>query len=170
MNSGRRAPHAAVAASVARVERLNPAMADVERAIRRGDPSHALCLLNERTRYRFTGLYRFEPPLLRSVLLFDRENPDVCTSGEASPLDDTFCSILFATSCPFTTDDAPTDERLETHAARYRVLSYTGVPVLRHGKPFGTLCHFDGRPRLLPMGELAFLQSVSGLFEPMLTE
>ena len=41
----------------------------------------ALGYLNERTRYRFTGLYRADPPLLRNIGLFDRENPDIDASG-----------------------------------------------------------------------------------------
>src|SRR5215217_3024394 len=35
----------------------------------------ALRYLNSTTEYRFTGIYRFEPDWVRSILLFDRGNP-----------------------------------------------------------------------------------------------
>lgn len=122
----------------------------------------ALGYLNDRTRYRFTGLYRAEPPLLRNVALFDRENPDIDVSGAVAKLDETYCSITRRTGSPFSTDDALHDARLTTHAARDSVLCYSGVPVrLGNGVPWGTLCHFDLRPRLLPADELAVLASVA---------
>src|SRR5690349_7006368 len=40
-------------------------------------PKGALEFLNARTRYRFTGIYHAEPPLLRNLFLFDRENPSL---------------------------------------------------------------------------------------------
>jgi GAF domain-containing protein len=122
----------------------------------------ALGYLNERTRYRFTGLYRADPPLLRNVGLFDRENPDIDVSGAVTKLDETYCSITCATAKPFTTMDAPHDERLVTHAARDSVLCYAGVPIrLEGGRPWGTLCHFDLRPRLLSADELRALETVA---------
>ena len=66
----------------------------------------ALGYLNERTRYRFTGLYHAEPPLLHNVALFDRENPDLDGSGAVAKLDETYCSITCRTASPFSTDDA----------------------------------------------------------------
>ena len=122
----------------------------------------ALGALNERTRYRFTGLYRAEPPLLLNVALFDRENPSVAASGAVARLEETYCSITRRTAAPFSTDDARRDPRLGAHAARDSVLCYSGVPIrLDNGVPWGTLCHFDLRPRLLPPDELAVLASVA---------
>ena len=37
----------------------------------------ALALLNATTPYRLTGVYRFDGDLVRSVVLFDRKNPDL---------------------------------------------------------------------------------------------
>lgn len=122
----------------------------------------ALGYLNERTRYRFTGLYRAEPPLLRNVGLFDRENPDIDPSGAVTKLDETYCSITCDTARPFSTADAAHDERLVTHAARESVLCYAGVPIrLASGQPCGSLCHFDLRPRLLLGDELDALATVA---------
>ena len=122
----------------------------------------ALGYRNERTRYRFTGLYRADPPLLRNVGLFDRENPRIDPSGAVTKLNETYCSITCDTARPFFTPDAAHDERLVAHAARDSVLCYTGVPILRaNGQPWGSLCHFDLRPRLLPRDELGALSSVA---------
>ena len=125
--------------------------------------SAALAFLNGRTRFRFTGIYQVDPPHLRNVLLFDRENPAMNLSGEVTRLEDTYCALTYA-SGPFETADAPRDGRLVNHASRNSIISYTGVPVhLPTGHLWGTLCHFDVRPRLLPQDERSFLQAVGPL-------
>lgn len=125
-----------------------------------GGVGRALAWLNARTRYRFTGIYRVEPPLLRNVVLFDRENPDVNVSGEVSPLDETYCALTFA-SGPLSITDASSDARLAQHAARASVISYDGVPMrLANGQVWGTLCHYDVRPRLLKPDERLVLEAV----------
>lgn len=133
-------------------------------------PIAALRFLNARTRFRFTGVYRVEPPLLRNVYLYDRENPTLNVSGDVSRLDDTFCALVWREDRPFATPDAPEDERLVSHSARERVQSYCGVPIrLASGCVSGTLCHFDVRPRLLPPSELEVLQLVASRFGDRLT-
>ena len=125
----------------------------------------ALRYLNARTRFRFTGVYHADPPLLRNVFLFDRENPALNVSGENAPLEETYCSITYATHRPFLANDAPRDPRAPAHAACDPVISYAGVPIRRgSGMVWGTLCHFDVRPRLLESGELEVLEIVAPLF------
>jgi GAF domain-containing protein len=122
----------------------------------------ALAFLNARTRYRFTGLYRLEPPLLRNECLFDRENPSLSLGGETTPLAHTYCGIVAATHSAFLVDDSRNDARLTTHPARASVVSYVGVPIRAEtGRVIGTLCHFDLRPRILPLDELTVLESIS---------
>ena len=122
----------------------------------------ALAFLNERTRYRFTGLYQADPPVLRNVGLFDRENPRIDVSGAVTKLDETYCAITASTAAPFSVQDARSDQRLVTHAARDSVLCYAGVPIrLGNGRAWGSLCHFDMRPRLLVREELDILASVA---------
>ena len=117
--------------------------------------------LNSRTRYRFTGIYHVEPPLLRNVCLFDRENPALDCSGAVTRLDETNCSITSRTSAPFATANAQRDPRLRQHPARDTVLCYSGVPIrLASGEAWGTLCHFDLRPRLMARSEIAVLEAV----------
>lgn len=124
--------------------------------------SAAIGLLNARTRFRYTGVYRAEPPDLQNLCLFDRENPTLNVSGDVHPIEATYCSIVCATGQPFGTPDAPADPRLRGHAALETVLSYVGVPLRRpSGVPWGVLCHWDPRPRLLPPREGEVLTAVS---------
>ncbi len=124
--------------------------------------------LNARTRFRFTGVYRVDPPNLCNVVLFDRENPSVNVSGEVTLLEDTYCSLVYASGA-FATPDARKDERLTAHAARDSVISYAGVALrLANGHIWGTLCHFDLRPRLLGEAERHLLESVAPVFIDLL--
>lgn len=142
---------------------LARAVAGARSALWRG--AHAvLATLNSRTRFRFTGLYRIETPMLRNVALFDRENPMLRGAGQRSALRDTYCNIVAANALALAVADAGSDARLIGHPARDSVLSYIGVPVRdRAGRVAGTLCHWDSRPRLAPAGELVVLERVADL-------
>lgn len=143
--------------------------ARVVRVLASGGALGALALLNQRTRFRFTGLYRVVPPELHNVALFDRENPQLNVSGAVCGLTETYCSIVYDSGRPFRVGDAPADPRLTTHAARDSVQSYAGVPVrLPGGRILGTLCHFDGRPRIMASSELTVLQEIAPLLVPWL--
>ena len=131
----------------------------------------ALEFLNGRTRFRYTGVYHAEPPILRNIHLFDRENPHLNVSGDVAQLDETYCGITRTTNAPFETSNALHDARLRTHAARESVLSYSGVPIrLDNRGPWGSLCHFDVRPRLLSPAELHILEAAAPLFARWLAE
>ena len=137
----------------------------------RAGPLAALRFLNARTRFRFTGVYRAEPPYLRNLYLFDRENPALNVSGDVSNLDDTFCAIPCIQNGPFGTPNTLRDERLAAHAARERVRSYCGVPIrLDSGCVWGTLCHFDVRPRLVSPSETEVLLLVASGLAPRLIQ
>jgi len=144
------------------------AVASARSALWRG--AHAvLATLNARTRFRYTGLYRVESPLLRNVALFDRENPMLRAAGQCTPLRDTYCNIVSANALALAVADAESDVRLIGHPARTSVLSYVGVPVRdRGGRVAGTLCHWDSRPRLAPAGELLVLERVAELLSPLI--
>jgi GAF domain-containing protein len=144
---------------------------EVEALLRMGGARAALAWLNGRVRFRFTGLYHAAPPLLRNVHLVDRENPTLNVSGEVCPLDETYCAITCAREASFSTTDARLDSRLLEHPARNAVISYAGVPLrLAGGRAWGTLCHFDLRPRLLPATELKVLDAVAPAFVHWLEE
>lgn len=130
-------------------------LAEIASMLARGELRSALAKLNARTNLRFTGVYRFEPPLLRSVVLFDRENPTLPLGGDAAPLDDTFCSIVRATGSPQLIDNVEARAEHAARAERSGVLAYCGVPLMEsNGEAFGTLCHFDLRPRITPAAEI----------------
>jgi GAF domain-containing protein len=140
-------------------------------ALHTGGLMGALGCLNARIRYRFTGLYRADPPLLHNVVLFDRENPRLEGGGTISQLDDTYCAITCTTGSSFHTADAARDPRLVRHAKRDTILCYAGVPIrLANGQVWGSLCHFDLRPRLLPRGELAVLVAAAPIVAAWLAE
>jgi GAF domain-containing protein len=140
------------------------------------DPSHeferiladsglhaALRFLNARTRHRFTGVYRFEAPTLRSVCLYDRENPTIKV-GSDNPMLETYCSILDEIRAPFALENSATDPRVATHLARDRVISYCGVALLASdGSPRGSICHFDLRPRIVPAAEIPLMERIAPL-------
>ncbi len=132
-------------------------------AVLDGSGLHAgLGYLNGRARFRFTGVYRFEPTVLVNECLYDRENPLLDQSGTILQLPDTYCEIARAIGDVFATENAPVDPRLEGHSARHTVISYTGMPIrLPSGLIAGVLCHYDLRPRLLPPQELGILRSAA---------
>ncbi len=122
----------------------------------------ALRLINDRVEHRFTGVYRFGPPGLRNVTLFDSANPDIQV-GQDTPLRETYCSVVGETGAPFATADARTDPRLAAHPARESTLAYCGAPLRAdpEAAPFGTLCHFDVVPRPVPAEEGPVLTAVA---------
>lgn len=125
----------------------------------------ALGWLNARVRHRFTGVHRIDPPVLRNLLLFDRENPTL-EVGSDTPLRETYCSIVGETGRPFAMTNASCDGRVREHPARDSVLAYCGVPLVdeaRGGRVFGTLCHFDLRPQRSSSSDIVLLEAISPL-------
>jgi hypothetical protein len=107
----------------------------------------ALGYLNSTAEYRFTGIYRFEPDWVRSVLLFDCGNPHLRVGADV-PMQDSYCMLTQQSGGPCSIQDSQSDPRLLQHAARDSVLSYVAVHLLDpEGLSWGTLCHFDFRPR-----------------------
>jgi hypothetical protein len=119
--------------------------------------------LNGRTEHRFTGLYRFDGDILRSLALYDRDDPAVQVGADA-PLHETYCSIVGEGTPTFATADAGADPQLARHPARARAVSYCGALVRdAKGKAVGTLCHFDVVPRPVPAAEIPVLEGVAGI-------
>lgn len=146
-----------------RVESTQSVVAEFVTIFDRRGLHDALAFLNARTRHRYTGLYRFEPPMLRNVCLYDRENP-LLRVGADSPMSETYCSIVGERETPFATADALGDASLAAHPARADVQAYCGAPVKDGGgRCVGTLCHFDVRPRLVPETEVPVMERVAEL-------
>lgn len=122
-----------------------------------------LAYLNARTRHRYTGIYRFDPPMLRNIALHDRENPEVHVGSDALMVD-TYCSIVGEVEAPFFIADSEHDDRVAQHSARTSIFAYCGAPVCDDaGTCVGSLCHFDVRPRLVPESEIPILEQVATL-------
>ena len=122
----------------------------------------ALEYLNARTRCRFTGLFHVDPPLLRNVHLFDRENRHVNVCGGVHSIDIGYCGVVCQMGAPFLTSDAAHDPRLKLHPAKNSMLAYAGAPIeLVQSGSWGTICHFDLRPRIIEVEELSVLGTVT---------
>jgi GAF domain-containing protein len=121
----------------------------------------ALGFLNARTRYRFTGVYRFDAPILRNVALFDRENPHLRLGGDL-PMLGSPCSLVEAATAPFVSPDTRHDPRFGDHRPPALVVAYCGVPLFSESRTcFGSLCHYDPRPRVVPMSEIPLLEQAA---------
>jgi hypothetical protein len=113
-----------------------------------------LSLLNATSCHRFTGVYRFEGDWVKSVLLFDRKNPDLRV-GENVRWRSSYCMLTAQAGDRCEIRNSLTDARLQSHSARKAVQSYCAVLLYtRAGSPLGTLCHFDMKPQATP--ELTF--------------
>ena len=154
---------------------LRPATSDdvfagAKRALDEAGTRGVLEYLNAATRYRFTGLYRVDPPLLKNICLFDRENPTIPCSGDVSMLDETYCCIVAQSGEQFFTLYARSDVRLSPRGVRNGVISYAGVPVTHAGAVVGTLCHFDLRPRLSWPHDVTAMETVAPLLVPAVVQ
>lgn len=139
--------------------------ANFERILQDRGLHAALRVLNATTPYRLTGVYRFEGDLVRSVVLFDRKNPDL-TVGVDVPWNDSYCRMTAedGRNCEIT--DALNDARLTTHAAREAVQSYVAVLLKTpDGAPLGTLCHYDLQPLAPPPGVCEALERMRPVVE-----
>lgn len=167
----------AVAVAVQILQRtggMSPDLSDMATTVRRlleeGRLHDVLRLMNERVEHRFTGVYRFDPPTLRNVALFDAANPDI-EVGADTPLMETYCSIAGESGEPFQTGNASGDQRLTEHPARESTVAYCGAPLkIGEAEPFGTLCHFDVVPRSIPSAELPVLEAVAPVIAEHLRE
>ena len=124
-----------------------------------------LRVLNEQTPYRFTGIYRFEGRWVKSIWLYDRENPAVLHGSDVL-WDDSYCRMTVTGGDECEIVDSLRDRRLTTHAARHSVQCYLAV-LLRtsDGREWGTLCHYDVCPRAMSPDVLELLRAVRPLVE-----
>jgi len=146
----------------------NQAQAIVRETLISDDLFGALRVLNQTTEYRFTGIYLLDGRWVKSVLLFDRDCPNV-QIGHDVLWDESYCRLAATDGIQCEITNSLTDPRLTKHAAREAVQCYCGV-LLRSpdGQPLGTLCHFDVRPRDTPTGALNTLKALRPMVENLL--
>jgi hypothetical protein len=124
--------------------------------------------LNGRTTHRFTGVYRFEPGWVVSVVLHDRENPDLEIGADVK-MKESYCWLTGLGDANYIIEDACADPRLAGHAAQQEVRSYVAVLLRdRAGRPWGTLCHFDFAPRAFAPAAMRDLEAYRPLIEEIL--
>jgi len=123
----------------------------------------ALALLNDRTSYRFTALYRRTGDVMYAAHAYDRTS-EYRTWLSAVPLDRSFCRFALAQG-EFMTPHASADGRLAQRPYGEMVESYFGRVLKRpDGSTWGTFIHFDLEPRRIDEGEVAFLRDVIPMF------
>ena len=136
-----------------------------ERVLRDRGLHGALRVLNATTPYRLSGVYRFEADLVKSVVLFDRKNPEL-TIGVDVPWNDSYCRMVAEDGRRCEISDSLADVRLGTHAAREAVQAYVAVLLKTpDGAPLGTLCHYDLHPVAPPEGIFHALERVAPVIE-----
>lgn len=118
-----------------------------------------LRFLNSRTPHRFTGVYRFDGPVLRNEHLFDQFNPEV-RRGDDVPMEDAYCALLQEAHDSLQFSDARTTDACEPRATP--VVSYCGVLIRnKDGTPFGTLCHYDVKPCQKRVSDVPLLEAIA---------
>jgi len=125
----------------------------------------AVEFLNLQTPHRFTSLFRFDGPTLRSVTFYDRQNPDQ-ENCEAIPVEASYCVFVRDTGRNFLVADAGDDQRVKEHPKRQMVQCYCGVPLLdRTGRMFGSICHFDFEPAPIADRDVELLERMAELLQ-----
>ena len=125
-------------------------------------PRAALAMLNDRTSFRFTALYKLADGEMRAAHAYDRTS-EYRTWLSAVPLESSFCRFAIEHG-EFVTEHVSGDQRLE-HPYAGLVESYYGCVLRRpDGTPSGTFIHFDLEPRAIDAAEQVFLREVIPLF------
>jgi len=121
------------------------------------DIRSALELLNGRTSYRFTAIYRLVGSELRAQHAYDRAC-EYRTWLMVVPLERSFCQYAIE-SGEFMTSCVTKDSRLANRPYAGMVEAYYGQLLVHpDGKPYGTFIHFDLEPRSIAASEITFLR------------
>ena len=125
-------------------------------------PRAALAMLNDRTGFRFTALYKLADGEMRAAHAYDRTS-EYRSWLSAVPLEDSFCRFAIEHG-EFMTESASADKRLARPYAGL-VESYYGCVLRRpDGSASGTFIHFDLEPRTIDAEEQEFLRELVPLF------
>lgn len=77
-----------------------------------------------------------------------------------------YCVFVRDSGAQFETQDSLHDDRVRNHPKRQVVQSYCGVPLLDFdGKMFGTICHFDLRPRGIADDNVELMEAMARLLK-----
>ena len=119
----------------------------------------ALALLNDRTPYRFSAIYKLDGEVMHAAHAYDRTS-EYRTWLKVVPLGRSFCQYAIEHG-EFVTSHASKDQRLTNRPYAGLVESYYGQLLMRSdGTPYGTFIHFDLEPCNIAEEEIAFLREV----------
>ena len=119
----------------------------------------ALAMLNDRTPFRFTAIYKLNGDVMHAAHAFDRES-EYRSWLKVVPLGRSFCQHAVEHG-EFVTSHASRDQRLTDRPYAGMVESYYGRLLTKEcGTPYGTFIHFDLEPRSIPAEEIHFLREV----------
>ena len=117
--------------------------------------------MNEPVEHRYTGIYRLEQGVLKSVELVDKDGEIKPEFLSEVPLEDSFCQFVLRDGL-FRTSDTGKEPMLIGHKYQGVLLSYTGVPIVgEDGSLYGTLCHFDALRRELSEEDFEHLKEAA---------
>ena len=125
----------------------------------RGLPE-ALKFLNQRVPYRATAVYKFEQGHMRLVHAVDKLDDLTVSALSLVPLGDSFCQFAMRDG-QLVTSDTAADKRVDGHRYQGVLASYVGLPLMKSGMLFGTLCHYDFVTHSIEDEEFTFLQSAT---------
>jgi len=117
----------------------------------------ALAFLNAGVPHRYSAVYRIDGGILKNVLLHDKVGEHRPAFLAEVPFETSFCQFVIRDGY-FQTSASGSDHRLDGHPYQGVMVSYHGVPVLRDGEIWGTLCHFDVLPQTLTDEEFELLR------------
>jgi len=139
---------------------LDQQLAQFRLAFESGGLYGALRYLNARTAFRYTAIYRLDGQMMRNIHVYDRLGESPSSLSEV-PLGDSFCQFVMRDN-GFSTVNSANDARLLGHPYQGVLNSYFGLPLSRKaGTIFGTFCHFDVEPMVIPDSEIPLLEAVS---------
>lgn len=118
----------------------------------------ALQFLNQRVPHRYTAVYHLHGEILHLRYLAQKEDAANPAFLRDVPLRDSYCQFVFRDGV-FQVEDSAGDLRLAGHLYQGIVVSYHAVTLFDgNGELYGSLSHLDTEARVLPDGELEFMQ------------
>lgn len=139
---------------------INESLAQFRSALESGGLHSGLQFLNARTDYRYTAIYKLDGQMMRNISLYDRQGETTAKLVEV-PLGESFCQFVMAEN-GFITSNSAEDARLVEHAYRGILNAYFGLPLSREpGTIYGTFCHFDFEPKVIPDSEIRLLEALT---------
>ncbi|MEJ5988902.1 hypothetical protein WG902_02800 [Ramlibacter sp. PS3R-8] len=117
-------------------------------------------LLNERTPYRFTGVFQFSGEVLKSVELVDKWDKAV-VRGQDVPIATAYCAHLQRTGQSLVVINGHRDDRVPW-MKNSPIASYCGAVIESPaGDAWGAVCHYDMDPCESNRGEVALLSAAA---------